>query len=66
MQTGNGNIESTMMTPLILKREDVTPMEVSTNAPAPSVFKVDELLMLNVTVSPSFVSLALGFEGAVS
>lgn len=40
MQAGNSSIDSTIMTPLILKREEVTPMEVSTNAPASNVFKV--------------------------
>ena len=48
MQTGNSNIDSTMMTPLILKREEVTPMEVYTNAPASNVFKVDGVEVFSI------------------
>lgn len=63
MQTGNSNIEATLMTPLILKREEVTPMEVSTNAPAPSVFKVD---VIQINIQYLCHSLSLVCEGAVS
>ncbi|XP_072527944.1 nuclear factor of activated T-cells 5a isoform X2 [Salminus brasiliensis] len=49
MQTGTSNLNNTLMAPVIsiVKREEVTPMEVSTNPTACNIFKPAEVLNSN-------------------
>ncbi|XP_053332287.1 nuclear factor of activated T-cells 5a isoform X2 [Clarias gariepinus] len=46
MQTGTSSLNSTLMAPMIsiVKREEVTPMEISTNATTSNIFKPAEVL----------------------
>ncbi|XP_066525747.1 nuclear factor of activated T-cells 5a isoform X2 [Hoplias malabaricus] len=49
MQTGTSSLNNTLMTPMIsiVKREEVTPMEVSTNPTACNIFKPAEVINSN-------------------
>lgn len=48
MQTGTSSLNSTLMSPMIsiVKREEVTPMEVSTNPTTCNIFKVSSKLYI--------------------
>lgn len=52
LQTGTNSLNSTLMAPMIsiVKREEVTPMEISTNPTTTNIFKVNCKLLLQLTL----------------
>lgn len=52
LQTGTSSLNSTLMAPMIsiVKREEVTPMEISTNSTTTNIFKVNCKLLLQLTL----------------